>query len=62
LGSYVLCEWEGNGGVGVCYYFVCALIIDAAKMCAVDTMFICVFLGVVVCRKRSDRVLIVAIW
>jgi hypothetical protein len=38
-----LCEWEGKGGVAVC-----ALIIDATKMCAVDAMFTCVFLVAVV--------------
>jgi hypothetical protein len=50
----------------VCYYWVCALKIDAAKMCAVDAMFISVFLGTgygftMLYSKRRGLVFIVAI-
>jgi hypothetical protein len=38
---------SGRGGVRVCYCCVCALRIDAEKMCAVDMMFTSGFLGTV---------------
>jgi hypothetical protein len=36
---------NGWKGVRVCYYWVCALRIDAAKMCTVDAMCTSVFPG-----------------
>jgi hypothetical protein len=59
---------SGRGGVRVCYYWMCALRIDTAKMRPVDAMFIPVFLGKdyifrMLCTKRSGRVsMLLDVW